>query len=569
MCVDVRAFSSHSELASLMLLPRRSPQPHDERSPLLAGSGGTDKDRNRTSLNPRAPSFKLDQAQPRDTAASRPREPVLAPSAVAIAAAPAPPAVPPSEALPSNAVLADPGSDPAAHASDSPAASTSSLLTATAGPARVPAHPHAHFVSTAEAHGHGYGGTSPRPGSPTSSHSSFSSLSSHYSLLPLRTFRNLHLVQFALTFLLLFVVPVVVVVVLAHQLRWEAFLLGVASWLASEQLREVVFELFTPAGAPVDEDDYDAVEVALEEPLPPVPPSRAHGAAHLALPTIVHALAQEALRLGAVALVVKLLPSVSTSAPSLLANLANSAPPHSPHERAPLPPLDPLFWSALWLGLGSAMTEILWGSRRLWKQLELYADVLPRDDGGRDLDEEGVLRGVGRRREGAPAHGHDEQDREDYRDDEDEDEQEYSVVECFAGAGPGYERGLDVTTDGGDDDEFQRRLRAVQRDELEAQLGVPLPEVPVGVVFIWRLDRCVALSFALFPRLDSVADSPSSLFPGPSLSLCFTRPFAFTARPLAAFFSPSSSPSSSRSLSASRRPPSSSSASRRPSPLPP
>ncbi|GAA5899148.1 hypothetical protein JCM8208_003016 [Rhodotorula glutinis] len=497
--------------------------PPHERSPLLAGTGSGAEGHARTALNPRAPSFKLDQLKAGDAAASRPREPVVAPSAVAVAAAPAPTSAPPPEGLPSNALLADPSGEPAAHDSDSPAASTSSLLTATAGDLRTPAHPHAHFVSISEAHGHGHGGPSPRPGSPTSSQSSFSSLSSHYSLLPLRTFRNYHLVQFALTFLFLFVVPVVVVVVLAHQLRWEAFLLGVASWLASEQLREVVFELFTPAGAAVDEDDYDTVEVALEEPLPPVPPSRAHGATHLALPTIVHALAQEALRLGAVALVVKLLPSVSTSTPSSsLADLA--AAPHSPHERAPLPPLDPLFWSALWLGLGSAMTEILWGSRRLWKQLELYADVLPRDGDGRDLDEEGVLRGVGRRRAGAHAHGHDEQDDEEYRDEDEQDEQEYSVVECFAGAGPGYERGLDGTTDGGDDEEFQRRMRTVQRDELEAQLGVPLPEVPVGVVFIWRLDSILlSLIFTLLLSL------PFRLTPPSLFAFRLPPTFAFAA----------------------------------------
>jgi phosphoglucomutase len=34
------------------------------------------------------------------------------------------------------------------------------------------------------------------------------------------------------------------------------------------------------------------------------------------------------------------------------------------------------------------------------------------------------------------------------------------------------------------------RVREAQRDELEEQLGVPLYEVPVGIIFIWRLDRC-------------------------------------------------------------------------------
>lgn len=409
---------------------------------------------------------------------------------MALAAAPAQP-----EALPSNALSTDLGR----HCAEQSAA---------ASPTTSTLHPH--FVpSSSSLNGDDDDGTTrdhtARPGSPTSSQSSFSSSLSSDDYLPtLRTFQRLHLVQFALTLLLLFVLPVVIVVVLAHQLRWEAFLLGVASWLASEQLREVVFELFTPSGssgAPaLEEGDFDAVEVAIEEPLPPVSPSaRPHGvsAVHLALPTVVHALAQEALRLGAVALVVKLLPSATSSA-SLTSSSAS--PPatalHPPHDRPPLPPLDPLFWSALWLALGSAMTEILWGSRRLWKQLELYGDVLPRDGDG-EMDEEGVLRGVDRRSRDGPYE--DDDDEGEFGDGTAEEEQEYSVVECFAGAGRsegGYGRG-------DDDDEaaFQRRLRAVQRDELEAQLGVPLPAVPVGVVFIWRLDR-----YALPPP-------PSSLLP--------------------------------------------------------
>lgn len=409
---------------------------------------------------------------------------------MALAAAPAQP-----EALPSNALSTDLGRHSAGQS-------------AAASPTTSTLHPH--FVpSSSSLNGDDDDGTTrdhtARPGSPTSSQSSFSSSLSSDDYLPtLRTFQRLHLVQFALTLLLLFVLPVVIVVVLAHQLRWEAFLLGVASWLASEQLREVVFELFTPSGssgAPaLEEGDFDAVEVAIEEPLPPVSPSaRPHGvsAVHLALPTVVHALAQEALRLGAVALVVKLLPSATSSA-SLTSSSAS--PPatalHPPHDRPPLPPLDPLFWSALWLALGSAMTEILWGSRRLWKQLELYGDVLPRDGDG-EMDEEGVLRGVDRRSRDGPYE--DDDDEGEFGDGTAEEEQEYSVVECFAGAGRsegGYGRG-------DDDDEaaFQRRLRAVQRDELEAQLGVPLPAVPVGVVFIWRLDR-----YALPPP-------PSSLLP--------------------------------------------------------
>ncbi|BGP40708.1 hypothetical protein JCM10449v2_004670 [Rhodotorula kratochvilovae] len=383
--------------------------------------------------------------------------------------------------MPANALLpvdlASP-SDGRAGDSDSPAPSTSSLLTATAGRnASTSPHPHAHFLSSTllGADGGNDARTPPsRARSPASSISSLSSLSSRYSLLPLRTFQRLHLVQFALTFLFLFVVPVAVVVALApHELRWEAFLLGVASWLAGEQLREVVFELFTPSPSP-PEDTYDPLAIEADgEPLPPVPPAAA-AAAHLALPTVVHALAQEALRLGAVALVVKLLPSPSALVPP---------PPRPPHGRAPLPPLDPLFWSALWLALGSAVTEILWGSRRLWKQLELYEDVLPSSEA---VDEERVLRGVRRAEDG------------EVEDDEG------SVVDC------GVEAELATALEG--DDAFQRRLRALQRDELEAQLGVPLFEIPVGVVMIWRLDSILlSLVFTLLLSLPFRLTPPSLL----------------------------------------------------------
>ncbi|GAA5820924.1 hypothetical protein JCM3770_002632, partial [Rhodotorula araucariae] len=411
--------------------PSTSPPAPGERSPLLP---------TRT-LNPRAPVFQ------------RPH-PVVAPSAAFVAAAPDP--------LP-------------ARDADSPAPSTSSLLAPTPGrTASTSPHPHphshlhAHFLSSPL--------LAPRSPSPASSVSSFSS---RYSLLPLRTFQRLHLIQFALAFLFLFVVPVAVVVALAHQFRWEAFLLGVASWLAAEQLREVVFELFTPAPAPTgDEAAYDpapsaAVDIDVHgEPFAPVPHAAGTGAARVALPTVVHALAQEALRLGAVALVVKLLPSPAALAPSLPSPLP-------PSGRAPLPPLDPLFWSALWLALGSALTEILWGSRRLWNQLELYEDVLPADEAGA-VDEERVLRGVCRGET-------DENTNEGAA--EDEDEGDGSVVDRRADGGVG----ADLLQALERDDAFQLRLRALQRAELEAQLGVPLFEIPVGVVMIWRLDRYIRL----------------------------------------------------------------------------
>ncbi|GAA6004381.1 uncharacterized protein JCM10292_001455 [Rhodotorula paludigena] len=457
-----------------------------EHSPLLPRNGAA---RPTAGLNPRAPSFKL----PRDQAESRAHS-LVASSAVAGAiAAPEP--------LPSNAVQpVRPDSNVHGHdehdvdrnqecgdgGADSPAPSTSSLLTAVASrnhSASPHPHPHLHVALPSAGDQH----APERTPSRRSSLSSLSSLSSRYSLLPLRTFQRLHLAQFALTFLLLFVLPLAVLVAYTRDVQWQAFLLGVASWLAGEQLREVVFELLTPA---------QSAAAATAGPPP----------AALALLTVVHALAQEALRLGAVALVVKLLPTPPPRAPPAFPPSVGSSPlslvAEPPHgaPRAPLPPLDPLFWSALWLALGSALTEILWGSRRLWKQLELYDEVLPVVDAGAALGEEGVLRGLPRNgagpygaMDGAVADGAIEID-------EDEDDED--------GDGDSLASSLD-------EEEFQLALRARQRDELEQQLGLPLYEIPVAVVLIWRVDS-ILLS-QIFTLLLSLPFrlTPPSLIPFP------------------------------------------------------
>ncbi|GJN91066.1 hypothetical protein Rhopal_004081-T1 [Rhodotorula paludigena] len=456
-----------------------------EQSPLLPRTGAA---RPTAGLNPRAPSFKL----PRDQAESRAHS-LVASSAVAGTVAP-------PEPLPSNAVQpgregrnghghdehgVDRHQERGIGGADSPAPSTSSLLTAVASrnhSASPHPHPHLHVAVAGAAGQH----APERTPSRRSSLSSLSSLSSRYSLLPLRTFQRLHLAQFALTFLLLFVLPLAVLVAYTRDVQWQAFLLGVASWLAGEQLREVVFELVTPA------------QSALAATAGPPP-------AALALPTVVHALAQEALRLGAVALVVKLLPTPPPRAPpafppsggfsaiSLLAEPPHGAP------RAPLPPLDPLFWSALWLALGSALTEILWGSRRLWKQLELYDEVLPVVDAGAALGEEGVLRGLPRNGAGlyGAMDGAENANGSLVADEDDEDGDGDSLASTL------------------DEEEFQLALRARQRDELEQQLGLPLYEIPVAVVLIWRVDS-ILLS-QIFTLLLSLPFrlTPPSLIPFP------------------------------------------------------
>lgn len=345
-----------------------------------------------------------------------------------------------------------------------------------------------------------------------------SSLSSRYSLLPLRTFQKLHLLVFVLTFLLLFVLPVTLLALYRQEVRWQPFLLGLASWLAGETLREVIFELFTFSGSGRSSSGEGAIALPSDEEeeqgLEAVTRTRVDSNARLALPSILHSVAQELLRLGAVAVAVALLPpavgpiisdillATATSDSTLSTSHRRPRIPYPPPRR-PLPPLDPLLWSVLWLALGWASVEIAWGSRRLWKQLELYDDVL----GGGLGDEEAVLRGVPReeeREEGEDAsdagsviiHGHlpeSENGRPDAR--RFSMDGEGGAVEREA-EGLEHEEDYEVSEAGTEDSEydeewFQQRLKEVQREELEASLGVPLYEIPVGVVFVWRLDSCV------------------------------------------------------------------------------
>ncbi|BGP25233.1 hypothetical protein JCM10295v2_004155 [Rhodotorula toruloides] len=69
-----------------------------------------------------------------------------------------------------------------------------------------------------------------------------------------------------------------------------------------------------------------------------------------------------------------------------------------------------------------------------------------------------------------------------------------------------------------DDETFRLRMRDMQREELEAQLGVPLYEVPIGVIFIWRLDSILlSLVFTLLLSLPFRLTPPTlitfSLYP--------------------------------------------------------
>lgn len=376
---------------------------------------------------------------------------------------------------------------------------------------------------------------SPSVLSDDSAHSSASasSSSSAYSLPSLPRIEFAHLALLALTTLLLCVLPFVLLWLYKRRVEWDPFALGIGAWLAAEMGREVVFELFASTTA----SDAARLRLELEEDgpadeahSPPLPEQT------LALPTVVHSVLQETLRLFALHLVVRLLPPFPppSSSPS------QSRPP--PAYPPSLPPLDPLFFSALWFALGWSATEILWSSRRLWRQLELYREVLGGDEGACEEEEEfprGVQRSerterdeewrFGRRHpdvvDGLPDHLVAPHPSCNHSDDADADADADAEAD-----GQLYRHGEpngDLDDDEMDDEMFRLRMREVQREELEAQLGVPLYEVPVGVIFIWRLDSYVPdrhpVYFPRFSLTDSLAQrvaASSSLSSSPSSSRC-------------------------------------------------
>lgn len=228
----------------------------------------------------------------------------------------------------------------------------------------------------------------------------------------------------------------------------------------------------------------------------------------------IHSATQELLRLGGIILVVALLPD--TISPALVFSKHTSMPfppplpPNNP--RRPLPPLDLLFFSALYFSMGWAFVEILFGSKQFWKYITLYDDVL---DEVSEIDEE----------EGRNWEGEEEMEGE---------EEQYilnggGVMSQSVGSeGVGYgataytsrpttteipleipaeHKSLQFLTNSAfervvsgplareeEEAEAEARIRRIEREELEATLGVPLYVVPTFIVFVWRLDALVFLN---------------------------------------------------------------------------
>ncbi|KAM0789528.1 hypothetical protein ACM66B_000343 [Microbotryomycetes sp. NB124-2] len=441
-------------------------QTRQERKPLLAGAAPFNT--NSSVLNPRAASF---QFQPRA------RAPTAGPSTKPPAQEPQP-----SSHLPSidnhtreQKVQRSPAAPQELRPTDAEAlpvdehAPESALNEDTAEPTPTPDSPlRTTIVRAASVH------------STRSSESSLSSIS--FVLLPARqAFVRAQLLQFLFS-ALIFLMFAVGLTAWKREVRWWEFALGFVAWLSAEGLKDVVFESLSR-------------EVNANAEGRKRLPGRG-----LSVPTAVHAIVQEALRLGAVVCLVALLPDPETPPPVLepavsvrvLLPQPPSRHPHHDPPLEPLPPLDTLFWSACWMALGWALAEIAFASREWWTYVKLYKDMLI--DEGEQLGDEEIAQTV-RKRRGL------------------EDERLPTAATYGATENGTYKNGHHVVLndfdrrdfsheagDDDDDDEFdeavEERIRELEREEVEMQLGVPLYEIPVAVVIVWRLDS-ILLSLVL------------------------------------------------------------------------
>ena len=188
--------------------------------------------------------------------------------------------------------------------------------------------------------------------------------------------------------------------------------------------------------------------------------------------------------------------------------------PSRPHGR-PLPPLDVLFFSACFLALGWATIEVIWNLRDFWKKISLYDDVLEDETrfdraGGSEFDEEelveeeeniGTIGGVHSSAYGStvfsavplhqqPQHTqyphHPHYPTHIYPEDKNTSQNPLDGPQFLSASA--FDDVMDTFEDEQQAIELESQIREVERKEVEAQLGVPLFQIPVVVVCIWRVD---------------------------------------------------------------------------------
>ncbi|KAK4054184.1 hypothetical protein OIV83_001210 [Microbotryomycetes sp. JL201] len=445
---------------------------HEERKPLLAGAAPFNP--NTSSLNPRAASFQFQPRTQSSSAIARPSTPPTQPVEPVQAATIVNgkheqtsldqmlPLSQQSTAEQANAAVNPVSGD------ETPTAATdeqdlTTAFSAPQSPLRTT------VVRAASIH------------STRSSESSVSSIS--FVLLPLRqAFLRAQLLQFFFS-ALIFLAFAIGVTAWKHEVRWWEFALGFVAWLSAEGLKEIVFDALSR-------------EVVAVSP-PTAEERRRLPGRGLSVPTVVHAVVQEGLRLGAVVCLVALLPDTDTPSiggPVVSAPIILLPPPPSRHQHPeppvePLPPLDTLFWSACWMALGWALAEIAFASREWWTYVKLYKDLLI--DENEQLGDEEIAQSA-RKRRGLG----DERPTKTYGAVDSDTHKFVSQVNGTRDA-PEQDSGHDNNNeDEAFDEAVEARIREIERDEVEMQLGVPLYEIPAAVVIVWRLDS-ILLSLVL------------------------------------------------------------------------
>lgn len=245
------------------------------------------------------------------------------------------------------------------------------------------------------------------------------------------------------------------------------------------------------------------------------------------------------MRLGAIYIAVKLLPTESHHRHN---SIDFTMPvPSIPRHPAPLPPLDVLFFSALAIALGWATLEIVWTARTFLQQVALYDDVLEHELGSGDEEEDLMMQEEQQQHEtaalssayGATAHStvplsrqpplhpqhHPHYNTQLYPVDKDQPESHDRQDGLQYLSESEFERVMDPVERAEMEEDFEQHVREIERRNLETQLGVPLYEIPVAVLVVWRLDSCVSLAHHRSTRHDElIAYDTACYFPSCSRS---------------------------------------------------
>lgn len=269
-------------------------------------------------------------------------------------------------------------------------------------------------------------------------------------------------------------------------------LLGAVFWLASWSLRTASWRLATWAGlavrallrwrardqtvAGVADDEQPLLDAESEVPQP------LRGTEVLAV--LLQTVSIELLRLAALATANALLLAELAVRVGLGNRSEHSWDPIRPgHGWMGVGPQDPRFSMALWTALGWAAAQTVVGSCQILGQLELYrppgAEVLFRPPLTRTATINSQARRGGWEPEAAPAPELSSAEQLAQARDALQAQNDLHAVETGE---------CDLSDEVDDEEEFEEQLRLHEQRALEATLGAPLPDVPVSLSLLWRID---------------------------------------------------------------------------------